>query len=277
MAKDFTLTQLGKKYAALQQQLTKLIPDGVLIAFSGGVDSAFLLWAAQKLVKHGQVMAVTTISPSLPDQDKADTQRFIDEFKIRHLWVESQEMVNPDYTKNDGLRCYHCKSELFNQAQKIATKNRLKWILYGYNASDISDVRPGHKAALENGVLAPLESCGLQKEEIRSLLHKEKIFLADKPASPCLSSRVSQGIPITAGRLADIMHMENLLKKAGLSIFRVRVNETGKELFLRIEVNPEEVAAVLPVMDLLNEAGRARGYRWVTLDLAGYKTGGANK
>jgi pyridinium-3,5-biscarboxylic acid mononucleotide sulfurtransferase len=273
-----TASLIEIKWGDLKENILKKIKDGLLIAFSGGVDSAFLLWAAQKMAEEngGRVMALTTTSESLPQQDREDVQKFIRDFNIDHIWVNSREMENPDYVQNDALRCYHCKTELFTVAKSIAQKNDLKWIAYGYNASDFSDDRPGHQASLENGILAPLAEVGFTKEEIRLILRKEGVHLAEKAASPCLSSRIAHGVPVTSGRLADIAFMESILKSTGIKIGRVRINQSKENNFLRIEVAAEEMEKVFSIKDLLDREGRARGYNWVTLDLAGYKTGGAD-
>jgi uncharacterized protein len=272
------LAETKTKWDDLKNRLSTLIGDGILVAFSGGVDSAFLLWAAIQIADEngGDVMALTTTSASLPKQDKEDVERFIEKFSVNHTWVESKEMENPAYLKNDTLRCYHCKTELFTIAKSVAKQNNLKWIIYGYNASDFSDDRPGHKASIENGVLAPLADVGFTKDEIRTILKREGIEISEKAASPCLSSRISNGVPVTSGRLADIAYMENLLREGGIKIFRVRINQEKNSLFLRIEVAADEIEKVLKIKEMLNTEGLARGYKWVTLDLAGYKTGGAN-
>jgi len=256
------------------------IQDGILITFSGGVDSAFLLWAANKVLTEkpdSQVFALTTNSASMPEQDKKDAEKISKEMNITHIWRESMEMDNPAYLSNDEMRCYHCKTELFRIAKQEAEQHNLKWIMYGYNASDLSDIRPGHQAAIENGVLHPLADLGFSKEDIRTILKSESIEIAEKPASPCLSSRISHGISVSSGKLADIAAMENLLHLEGISVCRVRINETGKELFLRIEVHPREVQKVLNIKEDLDKEGRNRGYKWITLDLSGYRTGGGTE
>ncbi len=182
--------------------------------------------------------------------------------------------------KNDSLRCYHCKTELFGIAKKVAVENDCSWIAYGYNASDKLDVRPGHKAALENGVLSPLADHGFTKEEIRTLMQFHGLELFDKPSSPCLSSRIMRGVQITKQELRNVDELENILRDGGMKVFRLRVHEmpvasgrSGK-YFLRLETAPEEMALALELKDKLVGEATARGYEWVTLDLAGYRTGG---
>ena len=275
-----TSSGLETKLNRLMAVMREYIQDGVLITFSGGVDSAFLVWAAHKVFREnikGKAVALTTNSASMPLQDKNDAENITKQMKIPHIWRESKEMDNPAYTNNDEMRCYHCKTELFTIAKQEAEKHGLKWILYGYNASDISDIRPGHQAALENGVLYPLAEMDFSKEDIRAILKRESIEIAEKAASPCLSSRISHGISVSSGKLADIAAMENILHMQGIEICRVRINETGNDLFLRIEVHPDEIGKILDIKHVLNNEGRKRGYKWVTLDLFGYRTGGGTE
>ena len=206
---------------------------------------------------------------------KTDAEAFTAELNIPHLWRESQELSDPRYLRNDRERCYHCKAELFRIAEEITREQKLRWILYGYNASDHSDDRPGHRAALEAGVLAPLSEAGLTKPEIRHLMAKAGLPMADKPASPCLSSRIMTGIPVTPNRLEDVAALEQTLRESGVQNLRVRVCRTDDgEGFLRVEVPPEEMARVLDCRLELQKESQSRGYRWITLDLGGYKTGG---
>lgn len=275
-----TEAKIDIKLARLIDLMKEYIRGGVIITFSGGVDSAFLVWVAHKALQDnpaGKVFALTTNSASMPMHDKEDAERFTKQFGIEHIWCESKEMENPAYINNDEQRCYHCKNELFSIAKEEAVRLDLKWIMYGYNASDINDVRPGHKAALENSVLYPLAEIGFSKDEIRTILKNEQIEIAEKAASPCLSSRISHGISVTSGKLADIAAMENILHMQGIKICRVRINGTGDDLFLRIEVHPDEINKIIDIKDILNSEGRKRGYKWVTLDLSGYRMGGGTE
>ncbi len=266
-----------RKLDALHRDLSGRLEEGILVAFSGGVDSAFLLWAVAhgKEEGDGRVVALTTTSPSTPARDKEDAREFSRSLGVEHVWRESREVELPEYARNDRQRCYHCKTELFRIAGQVSGSAGLRWVAYGYNASDRDDDRPGHRAALEAGALTPLADAGLTKGEIRLLMEERGLPLARKPASPCLSSRIMTGIPITPERLQDVEAMEAILRNAGISTHRVRVcREEGGPLFLRVETAREEMEAVLKVGQSLHRAGRARGYRWVTLDLGGYRTGG---
>ncbi len=267
-----------KKLHRLREALLPSVREGALVAFSGGVDSAFLLWAAHDLASstgRGRVAALTTTSPSTPERDRADAASFTRSLGIPHYWRESRELGLPEYARNDRDRCYHCKEELFRIAREVADEKGLHWLLYGYNASDRSDDRPGHRAAAEAGVLAPLAGVGMEKAEIRLLMKEAGLELADKPASPCLSSRIMTGMPVTPERLKDVEALEAILRDSGISTCRVRVcGAEGNAPFLRVEVAPDEMEKVLACRRELQAAGRSRGYRWVTLDLGGYRTGG---
>jgi uncharacterized protein len=272
--------EAAEKYRALRSHLTDRMREGALVAFSGGLDSAFLLWVANavRMEEGGRVVALTTVSPSTPAEDRGDAEAFAGELGVPHLWRESQEVSNPDYVRNDRDRCYHCKTELFRIAGEVARDEGLRWILYGYNASDHQDDRPGHRAALESGVISPLSDAGLTKAEIRHLMTEAGLALAGKPASPCLSSRIMTGIPVTPERLRDVEAMEAILRDAGVGTLRVRICQADDGAgFLRVEVPPEEMSRVLDCREALQRESETRGYRWLTLDLGGYRTGGGVK
>ena len=270
---------LEEKLSHLKDFFAEKLTDGIIITYSGGVDSTFLLWAAKQVRENcgGKFIALSTTSASMPEYDKKDASAFTTKHKIDHVWIESKEIDNPQYQQNDSMRCYHCKTELFDIAGSFAKKNNYRWIVYGYNASDIGDDRPGHQAAIENNILFPLADFGFEKNEIRAILRENNIEIAEKPASPCLSSRIARGIQVTTGRLGDIAALESLIRKSGIRVFRVRINSSNDEDFLRIEIADNEMEKILSIKnDLINE-GKSRGYKWITLDLAGYRTGGANE
>ncbi len=269
---------LSDKYTVLRQTLRERLAGGLVVAFSGGVDSAFLLWTAEeeRRANGGRLIALTTVSASLAGVEKEDATRFAQDIGVTHLWRESGEISNPAYLVNDSNRCYHCKTELFRIARETAQELDYQWLAYGYNASDRGDFRPGHRAAQENAILAPLDDAGLTKDDIRQLMRENNLDLADKPASPCLSSRMMTGVAITPRKLKDIEDLEKLLRDGGVRVFRARVHEDGAQKFLRVEVALDELPQFLALREKLVAAGQLRGYRWVTLDLAGYHTGGAN-
>lgn len=267
----------AEKLAELEVVLRRYVEEGALVAFSGGVDSAFLVWAASRASgRNGRLVAVTTVSASTPEPDLQDARAFAASLGVEHLLVEGRELESEEYLRNDADRCYHCKSDLFSLAHDVALERGLSWILYGYNSSDRHDVRPGHRAAAEAGVRAPLADVGLEKAEIRELLREHGISLADKPASPCLSSRIMTGIPVDRGKLADVAAMEAILRRHGVTACRARICEASDEAFVRIEVDPADMERVLSCRVELEREGKSRGYRWVTLDLGGYRTGGGN-
>lgn len=269
---------VNTKLSELEETLADFLKDGLVIAFSGGVDSGFLLWTANRAQKKfgGQLLAYTTKSASMPRHDIEDVNRFIKQQNVEHIWKESKELENPEYKKNDHLRCYHCKYEQFELAKEVAGERGCNWIAYGFNASDYGDTRPGHEAAREHGVLYPLATSLFTKEEIRALLKENNLDLSDKPSSPCLSSRIMTGVEITKEKLSDIDYLENILRERGLRIFRLRMHELNGERMLRLEVEPSEVEMAISCRQKLVQEAQKKGYRWVTLDLQGYKTGGGN-
>ena len=273
-----SLDVVHEKYSALRGLLRPRLEEGLLIAFSGGVDSAFLTWAAEQERRQsgGRLAVLTTLSESFSKAERVDAERFIETHGIEHHWVESEELLNPEYAINDSNRCFHCKTELFTICHEAAKTHDLKWIAYGFNASDRGDFRPGHRAAVENSILSPLADAGLTKDDIRLLMNENGLEMADKPASPCLSSRLMTGVFITPRKLNDVEHIEAILRDGGLRVFRVRLHEEGETRFLRLEVAPDEMNTALELRDKVVAEALARGYEWVTLDLAGYKMGGGN-
>ncbi len=232
-----------KKFLDLKSILKPKLAEGLIVAFSGGVDSAFLTWAAEqeRLISGGKLAALTTLSESFSQAERADAERFVEAHGIQHFWHESKELLNPAYAINDGNRCFHCKTELFNICREAAKEHNFKWIAYGYNASDRGDIRPGHRAAVENSILSPLAEAGLTKDDVRLLMRKNGLEMADKPASPCLSSRLMTGVFITPQKLKDVEDFEAILRDGGLRVFRVRLHEVGETKFLRLEVAVDEI------------------------------------
>lgn len=271
------MAKTQQKFDHLKSSLGDYVREGLIIAFSGGIDSAFLLWASSQVINgnSGRIIALTTTSPSVPQKDLQDAREFTERIDVEHLVIPSDEFEKEGYVQNTGLRCYHCKSTLFDIAHRIATEQGFNYIAYGYNASDFGDVRPGHQAAIENNILYPLADSGLTKDEIRELLSNAGFDLAEKPASPCLSSRIMTGVSVTPEKLHDIETLETFLLNHGLHIFRVRLHEEGEQRYVRLEVHPDEMEKVLPVREQFVSMAKELGFRWVTLDLEGYRTGGA--
>lgn len=266
------------KFSVLNGLLREALAEGLLVAFSGGVDSAFLIWAAEQERRRsgGRLAALTTLSESFSHAERVDAERFVDTHGIEHHWIESKELLNPEYAINDSNRCFHCKTELFRICREAAKTQDFKRIAYGFNASDRGDFRPGHRAAVENSILSPLADACLTKDDIRLLMRENSLETADKPASPCLSSRLMTGVFITPQKLNDVEQIEAILRNGGLRVFRVRLHEEGETRFLRLEVAPDEMELALQLRERLVAEALARGYKWVTLDLAGYKMGGGN-
>lgn len=262
------------KWTALIESLRGPVHSGLVVAFSGGVDSACLLFAAVHAAKlhGGRVIALTTASESTPDRDLADAKSFAANLGVPHRIVRSTELEDEEYLKNDLNRCFHCKTELFTIAARVAAEEACAFVAYGYTASDRGEHRPGHRAAHSAGVISPLEEGGLHKAEIREILRANHFELADKPAAPCLASRIRTGIPVTSKRLSDVQSMENTLFAAGLRGHRVRIHDDS---LVRVECAPLEMEKLLTLREVLTEQARLLGYRWTVLDLAGYRTGGA--
>lgn len=269
-------SSLQEKHQSLKKILVPKVREGLLIAFSGGVDSAALLFAANEVRKEagGKLLALTAISPSVSANEKEDVLEFIKKIDVPHVSVDSLELDNEQYKKNDSNRCYHCKTELFRLCELEARKNKLKWTAYGYTLSDVGDHRPGHQAALENKVLFPLYEAEFTKNDVRLLLKVNDFHLSEKPASPCLSSRIMTGVPVSKERLQAVEQMENILRKNGVRIFRVRLHEDKGKKFFRIETNNEGFEQVIEIREQLSHQAKSLGVEWVTLDLSGYKMGG---
>ncbi len=261
---------LGKQ-ERLHDGLRRL--ESLLVAFSGGADSAYLAWAAHSALGT-RALAVTALSPSFSAHDRKHVEGFVRHAGLRHEFIETREFENPLYVANNPDRCYHCKNELFAGMERLAAERGVAALAYGINADDTRDFRPGHRAAAEHKVLAPLLSAGLTKAEIRLLSRRAGLPTWDRPASACLSSRVPYGTPVTPGRLARIEQGEAVLREFGFRQFRVR--DHGE--LARIEIAPEELPRALDTEMVRALAGRFKplGFTYVTLDLEGYRQGSLN-
>ena len=246
----------------------------VMIAYSGGTDSAYLAWAAGKVLGEN-ALAVTADSASMPESHKRDAEAFVERYQIRHQYIETQEFENPEYVKNDSNRCFHCKDELFTQLKAIGNKLGFNNIVYGVNVDDTADFRPGHRAAREHGVRAPLLEAELTKAEIRELSKREGLPTWDRPAAACLSSRIPYGTAVTKERIQLVEDGEEALKDLGFRVFRVRYHDE----LVRIEVGTEELPrALTPEMaERLAKIFKGLGFKYVTLDLEGYRQGSLNE
>jgi uncharacterized protein len=257
-----------EKQDVLDARLNEL--DGLLVAYSGGVDSAYLAWRAQVIL--GDAMrAVIADSPSLARRQLDDAAAFAKGHGIPLEIIPTHELENPDYAKNDLQRCFHCKSELFTVMKAAQERLGARHLAYGMNLDDRGDFRPGQKAAEEHGVLAPMVEAGLTKADIRALAREAGLEVWDKPAAPCLSSRIAYGLEVTPKALSHVEQAEEFLHGLGLRQFRVRHHGD----VARIEVAAGEMPAVLNVatMGKISERLRAIGFVYVALDCGGFQSG----
>ena len=246
----------------------------VMVAFSGGTDSAYLAWAANETL-GGKAIAITADSASIPTSHKRDAEDFVARFGIRHEYIETHEFENPDYVQNDQNRCFHCKDELFTRLAEAGQRLGLRHIVYGVNVDDQGDYRPGHRAAREHGVRAPLLEAGLTKDDIRELSRREGLPTWDRPAAACLSSRIPYGTAVTPERIRQVEAGEEALKDLGFRVFRVRYHNE----LVRIELGADELPRALdPKMaERFSRIFKGLGFQYVTLDLEGYRQGSLNE
>ena len=262
---------LNAKSLRLYEHLRSL--GRVLVAYSGGVDSAFLGWAAHRELGDN-MLAVLADSPSLARSQMHDAVAFAQEQGIPLHVVTTGEMDNPEYRQNDASRCFHCKDELFTVMEQFRTERGFDVIAYGVNSDDQSDYRPGQQAAQQHGVAAPLLEVGLTKHEIRELSRAAGLRIWDKPASACLSSRIEYGRPVTAEALSAVERGEDALRQMGFRQFRVRHHGD----IVRIEIARDELPRALSA-EMATEFTRifkALGFSYVTLDLEGFRSGSMN-
>jgi len=264
-------TDCVRKETELLARLREL--PSLVIAISGGADSAYLAWAAHRAL-GSNALSVTAISPSYAAYDRGELEKFVALTGVRHEFVETHEMENPAYRANAGDRCYYCKDELFNVLDKLALERDFAAVAYGVNADDTDDFRPGHRAAAEHRVLAPLLDAKMSKADIRALSHRAGLPTWDRPASACLSSRLPYGTEVTPERLQLVENGEAILRNLGFRQFRVRLHDK----LARIEIAPEELPSAMAV-DMFAKIARqfkAAGFLYVALDLEGYRQGSLN-
>lgn len=264
--------ELHAKEAALEARLRAA--GRLLVAFSGGVDSSYLALAAQRALGAG-ALAVTAVSPSYPASHRRIAEEVVSRFAIPHRFVDTHEMEREGYRRNAPDRCYHCKTELFQVLGQLRDDLGFDGVAYGVNTDDRGDFRPGHRAASEQGVLSPFLDVGLSKREIRALSRSAGLPTADLPASACLASRLPYGTGVTPERLAQVEEGEERLR--GLGFRQVRLRHHGS--VARVEVDPDELGRALdPEMARRMVAAlKPLGFRFVALDLEGYRTGALNE
>lgn len=263
----------SKKLKHLTEQLAGL--GNVLVAFSGGVDSTFLLKVAVDALGKDNVLACLGVSPSLSAYQHEQAKSLAGQFDVRLEEIFVGEMDDPSYRANKADRCFHCKSRLFKLLIEKAQQNTIRYIVCGANFDDKDDYRPGNRAAEVFGILSPLMDAKLTKKEIRELSRQMNLPTADLPASPCLASRIAYGLEISEEKLAQIEKAEDFLRQLGLVEFRVRHHGD----VARIEIKPQEFAKITPeavrkhIVDYL----KGLGFRYIAVDLQGFRSGSMNE
>jgi uncharacterized protein len=267
-----TSTPLMAKQAALQRRLQQL--ESVIVAYSGGVDSAYLAYAAHAVL-GGNALAIIADSASLSRRHLREAIAFAASQSIPLVTIATAELASEDYARNDATRCFHCKDELFTVLEHERTARGIEHVVYGLNADDTRDYRPGQQAAAAHAVLAPLADAGLTKEDVRALARAAALDVWDKPASACLSSRIEYGRRVTPEVLAQVEQAEDALAALGLRRFRVRHHGA----VARIEIAPEEMDSALnrELFQRIGAAVRAAGFQYAAIDCDGYRSGSMNE
>jgi len=261
----------------LEQKLERLVTliaplKRVIVAFSGGVDSALVLKVAYDILGKN-VLAVTAVSPSLPQSELRAAQAVAERIGARHRLLDTHELDNKNYAANGFDRCYFCKTTLYDTLERVAAAEGIDVILNGTNVDDLGDVRPGLKAATEKGIKSPLKDAALGKQDVRDLAHHLDLYVWDKPAMACLSSRIPYGTPVTVEALGQIEAAEVALRQLGFRQLRVRHHSS----LARIELPLKDLPRALDLREVIVDRFKAIGYTFVSLDLAGFRSGSSNE
>ncbi|HEX8846210.1 MAG TPA: ATP-dependent sacrificial sulfur transferase LarE [Pyrinomonadaceae bacterium] len=269
-------TSVSSEAEAKEQQLCALLSEmgAVVVAFSGGVDSAYVAYVANKTLGR-RALCVTGESASLSGRERDEAESLAARFGFRHEFVRTDELNDPRYSANASDRCYFCKTELYGKLAPLARERGFSFVVDGSTTDDLGDYRPGRAAARERDVRSPLIEVGLGKREVRELSRRAGLPTWDKPSSPCLSSRIAYGTAVTIQRLRDVDRGEEIMRELGFREFRVRHHDE----IVRLEIAPSELDRALrrEVVDHLAREFRALGFRYVTLDLHGYRSGAMNE
>jgi len=261
---------------AKEERLRELFREleSVIVAYSGGVDSSYVAYVANEEL-GSRAVCITGQSASLPAYQRAEIDRVVEKFGFQHELIDTQELENPSYRANDANRCFFCKDELYSKLESVARTRGIKSIVDGSTVDDLGDFRPGRQAAAQHAVRSPLIEVGLSKSEVRELSQKATLPTWDKPASPCLSSRIAYGTTVTIERLSKVDRGEEILREFGFREFRVRHHDQ----LVRLEIAQSEMDRVLQkdLLDDLAKRFRELGFKYVTLDLEGFRSGSMNE